>query len=82
VCARAHHQSDFPPDQFAAFGVTADGASHKYRVDIAASGKLFIGDRIARLRLDPTDAPAEIAIKAIRVFVHCNPSGDSCKCNP
>ncbi len=75
-------QSDFVPDQFAAFEVLADGAYRKYRVDILASEKLFIGDRIARLRFDPTATPAEIAIKAIRVFVHCNTTGDSCKCSP
>ncbi|MBI3914197.1 MAG: glycosyltransferase family 39 protein, partial [Chloroflexi bacterium] len=75
-------QSDFAPEQFQAFDVRADGAFQKYRIDLTQEGKLLIGDRIARLRLDPTDAPAEISIRSIRVFVHCTLTGDSCQCNP
>ncbi len=74
-------QSDFVPDQFAAFEVLADGAYRKYRVDILASEKLFIGDRIARLRFDPTATPAEIAIKSIRVTSQCAKlDGNFCQC--
>ncbi len=77
----ASSQPDFAPDLYTAFAAQADGEFHTYRVDIAQSGKLRIGDRIVRLRLDPVDAPGEIAIRSIRVFVHCSVSqGDRCTC--
>jgi len=72
---------DFSPVREQNFAIQADGAMRTYRVDLAQDEKLFIGDRIAQLRLDPGEMPADIAIKSIRVNVHCRAlSGDSCQC--
>ncbi len=67
----ASSSQDFEPELFRPFVVKADGEFHSYRVDIA-SGALYMGDRILRLRLDPTDSPAEVAIKEIRILVYCS----------
>jgi hypothetical protein len=68
---RATDQSDFSPDLQAPFPLQSDGEFHSYRVDIAKTEKLLMGDQITRLRLDPSDAPADIAIKSIVVYTHC-----------
>lgn len=79
----ASGQADFAPDLQEAFPVQTDGEYRTYRVDITQHGRLFLGDKIVRLRLDPTDAPADIAIKSITVFAHCNDlQGSQCVCNP
>ena len=63
-------QPDFAPDIKVPFLVQADGEFHTYRVDLA-NGKLFVGDHVIQLRLDPVNTPADIAIKTIRVTSHC-----------
>ncbi len=68
----ASGQQDFSPDLQKTFQVRADGEFHTYRVDVVQTEMLLIGDRIVRLRLDPVDAPAEIAIKAITIYAHCD----------
>ena len=73
--------SDFSPDLKQVFAAQADGEFHTYRVDLAATSMLSVGDRITQLRLDPVKAPAEIAIKTIRVASHCAKLvGDHCEC--
>jgi len=77
----ASSQNDFFPGLQVSFPVQADDAWRTYRVNLAQSKQLLLGDMITRLRLDPVDAPAEIAIKSIRVYVHCDLSqGDRCVC--
>lgn len=77
----ASSQHDFSPALQVPFSVQGDGEWHTYHVDIAASQQLLIGDEINQLRLDPTSAPADIALKSVRVFVHCRPTaGDVCAC--
>lgn len=56
----ASGQMDFSPDLKETFQVQADGEYYTYRVDIAQSGKLRMGDRISRLRLDPVDGKANL----------------------
>jgi len=78
----ASSRQDFEPDLFRAFTVKPDGEFHTYRVDIS-KGPLFIGDRLLRLRLDPVDTPAHIAIKTIRVNTVCWSERDNrCECIP
>ncbi len=78
----AASRQDFEPDLFQAFTVKPDGEFHTYRVDISR-GPLFIGDRLLRLRLDPVDTPAHIAIKTIRVNTLCwSERDDRCACVP
>lgn len=67
----ASGQDDFSPDLQKPFDVQADGEWRTYRAALGASGKLFIGDQIRQLRLDPFDAPAEIAIKSIAIGARC-----------
>lgn len=72
---------DFSPARKQNFTVQADGAMRTYRVDLAQENKLFTGDHVARLRLDPSDMLAEIILRAIRVNVHCRTMvGDACQC--
>ena len=65
-------QDDFSPGLKVSFPVLADGEWHTYRANLAQSGMLLIGDNITRIRLDPVNAPAEIAIRSIAVFTHCD----------
>ena len=75
-------QTDFSPTLAADFDVQADGAWRTYRVNLAQTNKLFLDDRITRLRLDPVDAPAEIEIQSIQVLSHCSTlEGLRCECN-
>ncbi|MDE3089678.1 MAG: hypothetical protein KGJ80_09910, partial [Chloroflexota bacterium] len=79
----ATDQPDFLPNLNAPFAVQADGEFHTYRIDIGGTGQLFVGDHITQLRLDPVDAPADIAIKTIRVNVRCvTPQENLCSCSP
>ncbi len=79
----ATDQGDFSPHLQAPFSVQADGRLHTYRVDLAQDGKLLIGDRIVRLRLDPTNEPGEVGLESIRIYVHCAAvPGESCECRP
>lgn len=74
-------QQDFVPRQQQTFPVQADGTFRTYRVDLVQDGKFFIGDRITRLRLDPTEMPGEIALKSIRVYTRCaQAESEFCKC--
>ncbi len=74
-------QRDFYPGLEKSFVGQADGESHTYRVDVASSGMLLIGDRITRLRFDPAAGPAEIAIQSIQVNVHCvGSNAEQCIC--
>gem|GEM_PF-611748 len=76
-------QLDFSPELEEEFPVRADGEFRTYRVDLAQHGRLFVGDQIIRLRFDPTDAVADIAIKSISISTRCsNLQGDQCICNP
>lgn len=75
-------QGDFVPAQQQTFTINADGAFHTYRVNLAATNRLLIGDRITRLRLDPSEMPAEIELRAIRVERVCMQEGVSCECPP
>ncbi len=76
-------QSDFSPGLKLTFPVLADGDWHTYRVDMARSGMLLLGDHITQLRLDPTDAPAEIAIQSISISTHCSSwQNERCVCTP
>lgn len=68
----ASSQQDFSPDLQVSVPVRADGELHTYRVDIAQKGQLLEGDKIVRLRIDPTDAPADIAVKTITIYTHCD----------
>lgn len=78
----AEGQQDFSPALQASFAVQPDGKFHTYRVDVAETGMLAIGERIVQLRLDPVDAPAEIAIKSVKVFVGCdNEEVERCVCS-
>ena len=77
----ATDQTDFSPGLKQALPILADGKFHTYLVDISKTGQLSIGDHILRLRLDPVNAPAEIAIQSIRVFTHCSSvQGVNCTC--
>jgi hypothetical protein len=74
-------QPDFSPGLAASFQVLADGQWHSYQVDLAKSGMLLLGDQITQLRLDPTNAPAEIAIQSITISTHCSSvQNDPCNC--
>jgi hypothetical protein len=76
-------QSDFSPALQMPFTIKADGEYHIYRVDISQSNQLLLGDHIERLRLNPADASAEIAVKEIQVYTHCSAvQGDQCICSP
>jgi hypothetical protein len=76
-------QRDFSPALKMLFSIQADGGYHVYRVDLTASGALLMGDQVLRLRLDPANAPADIAIKSIRVYAHCATLLQSqCECVP
>ncbi|MDE3089677.1 MAG: hypothetical protein KGJ80_09905 [Chloroflexota bacterium] len=78
----ASDQADFWPGKRKVFDVQADGAYHSYRIDIASDGGLYLGDHILRLRLNPTEVPADIAIQSIRLQVHCaNLGGAHCVCS-
>ncbi|MCL4395871.1 MAG: hypothetical protein M1482_13890, partial [Chloroflexi bacterium] len=77
----ATDQADFSPGLVVPFLVHADGEFHTYRVDLAGSNQLLMGDHIQRLRLDPVDGPADIQIKAIDLYSHCSGSeGMACQC--
>jgi hypothetical protein len=74
-------QQDFSPALKVPFPVQADGELHTYKMDIAKSGELLMGDRILRLRLDPANAPANLSIQQIQVFSHCSTlQSDRCEC--
>ncbi len=76
-------QADFVPNETRIFDVQPDDRWHTYRVDLAESGRLAFGDQVVRLRVDPTDQPAEIALKTIRVTRWCNQNdAGSCQCTP
>ncbi len=78
----ANGDSDFSPGQKLGFDVRADGEYHAYSLDIAQTGALALGDQILHLRLDPVDAPADIALKEIRVFTHCSAvKEEQCECS-
>jgi hypothetical protein len=64
-------QNEFTPLQRKTFAAQADGAFHIYRVNIVQDGMFALEDRITRLRLDPTESPGEIALKAIRIYSAC-----------
>ena len=77
----ATNQKDFYPGLNKSFAVQADGEFHTYRIDIAQTGTLLIGDHITQLRFDPVDAPAEIAIQKIEIMTHCSSlDGQKCGC--
>ena len=78
---RTTDMKDFSPALKESFDVIPDGEFHTYRLDIAKSGKLFIGDNIAQLRVDPADGPADIGLRAIELYTHCSDvQGNSCQC--
>jgi hypothetical protein len=58
---RTRAMEDFSPALVQNFDVIADNAAHTYEITLPVSR----GDVITQLRLDPTDAPAQIAIDAI-----------------
>ncbi len=76
----ASSQQDFSPDLQVSFPVQADDELHTYRVDIANTGQLLIGDKIMRLRLDPTDVPADVALQAVMIYTHCDTLNSQCSC--
>jgi hypothetical protein len=77
----ASDQGDFSPGLVVPFPVQADGEFHTYRVDLARTNQLLMGDRIQKLRLDPVDGPADIQIKEIDVYSHCSTTlGQGCQC--
>ena len=79
----ASGQTDFSPGLKSAFQVQADGEWHTYHIDLAKSGMLLMGDRITQIRLDPVDAPADIAIQSITISTHCSSLQDErCICAP
>ncbi len=59
---RTHMHEDFTEAQSVRFPIIADGLMHEYRIDVSAS-PLWTG-RVEQLRLDPTNAAAEIAVDA------------------
>lgn len=72
---------DFTPARQQHFIIQADGAVRTHRVDLARDNKLFTGDHIVQLRLDPGEMLADIVLKSIRVNVHCRTmAGDACQC--
>lgn len=74
-------QTDFAPGQQKKFDIQPDGAFHLYRLNIVDDGVFAIDDRITRLKLEPVEAPAEIALKSVRVYQHCaQNAGANCKC--
>ncbi len=76
-----NEQTDFSPAQQFTFPVQLDGAWHTYRVPLITTGKLLLGDRLTRLRLDPVAMPAEIALKTIRINRVCaETEGVLCTC--
>jgi hypothetical protein len=76
-------QPDFTPGYKESFAVQADGAFHTYSVNLIDSGKLLMDTRIMQFRLDPVDAPAQIAIRSVRVLSPCSQiSEDRCDCKP
>jgi hypothetical protein len=58
---RTRAMEDFSPALVQNFDVIADNAAHTYEITLPVSR----GDVITQLRLDPTDAPAQIAIDSI-----------------
>jgi hypothetical protein len=58
---RTRTMDDFSPALVQNFDVIADNAAHTYEITLPVSR----GDVITQLRLDPTDAPAQIAIASI-----------------
>ncbi len=77
----ASGQEDFSPGLKVGFPVLADGEWHTYRVNLAQSGMLLMGDDILRIRFDPVNAPAEIAIHSITIYTHCDSSQrERCLC--
>ncbi len=76
-------QQDFSPALNQPFTGRSDGQYHTYHIELGNSGKLRLGEHITRLRLDPTAGPAVIALRSIRINVHCAPSGMAqCACTP
>lgn len=55
---------DFSPDLVAPFEVTADNTLHSYTITPPLAGKADL----VRLRLDPADAPANVAIQKIALY--------------
>ncbi len=77
----ANDQPDFSPAFKQSFTGQADDVWHTYRVDLAQTGTLLLGNRITRLRFDPTNLPADIAVRSIRLIVHCtNDAKINCAC--
>ena len=58
---RTRAMDDFSPALVSSFDVIADNALHKYEISLPVQR----GDVIAQLRLDPIDAPAQIALDAV-----------------
>jgi hypothetical protein len=73
--------ADFSPGVKRSFRVSPDVAYHTYLLDLTKGMQYYIGDNVVRLRLDPTDEPAEIQIRSIRVLGRCvNMQQMSCEC--
>ena len=78
---RTADMQDFFPALNEPFDVIPDGEFHTYHLDIAKTGKLFVGDTIAQLRLDPADQPADIGLKSIQLYTHCSRVQENgCQC--
>ncbi len=78
----ASGQDDFSPGLKVSFPVLADGEWHTYQANLAQSGMLLIGDDITRIRFDPVNASAEIAIRSIMIYTHCDSSQrERCICS-
>ncbi len=74
-------QEDFSPKYKQSFDVQADGDERTYRVNLPQTQLLYLGDHVRRLRLNPTDAPAEIGINTIRIWTVCSTAqADRCVC--
>ena len=58
---RTRAMDDFSPALVSDFDVIADDAMHTYEISLPVQR----GDGIAQLRLDPIDAPAQIALDAV-----------------
>jgi hypothetical protein len=72
----------FSPEWQQSFSIPSDGEWHVIRINLAATGKLFLDDTITRLRVDPADTPAEIEQSSIRISFVCTSSrGRGCVCS-
>ena len=61
---------DFSPAMTLAFPIQGDGVLHTYSLRLGGLRSNIGNDHLVRLRLDPSDRPAEIRIESIKIVCH------------